>query len=273
MAAMREMLENLSPSGDANPMEAAQRNMRPPLRGRFYREAAVGAPETGGFPVLLDGRPVRSPGRNVLAAPSRSLAEALAAEWDAQETQIDPARMPLTRLANTIIDGVASARDAIRDEIAKYLASDLLFYRAAEPARLVALQAEHWDPILDWAHGALGARFILAEGVTFVAQPERALAAAEKAIPSDPWRLGALLSATTLTGSALLALAVAHGRLPAESAWEAANVDEDWNLAQWGRDELATQRRDFRWQEMQAAAKVLDELRAANSDQGSPVRG
>jgi chaperone required for assembly of F1-ATPase len=165
--------------------------------------------------------------------------------------------MPLTRLANAIIDGVAAAPQPVADEIAKYLASDLVFYRAGAPPGLVEGQARHWDPILDWARQALGADFKLGEGVISVAQPEAALAAARAAIPEEPWRLGAVHSITTLTGSALIALAMAHGALATDAAWEAAHVDEDWNVAQWGRDEMAMARRDFRFAEFQAAATVL----------------
>ncbi len=164
------------------------------------------------FAILLDGRPVKTPAGNALALPSRALAEAVAAEWDAQQERIDPAAMPLTRLANSIIDGVARAPAPVAEEVAKYLGSDLVCYRADTPEGLVAKQAQHWDPILDWAR-TLGARFVLGEGVMFVAQPDHAIAAARAAIPSDPWRLGAVSVITTLTGSALIALAVSQGRL------------------------------------------------------------
>jgi chaperone required for assembly of F1-ATPase len=241
-------------------MAAARRGMRPALRKRFYRDATVGAAEAGAFPVHLDGKPVRTPARRMLAAPAAPLAAAIAAEWQAQGDVVDPARMPLTRLANSIIDGLgddALARVAVADEISKYVGSDLLLYRAGEPAELVARQAEFWDPIIAWAREALGAQFMLSEGVVFVAQPERALTAARSAVPADPWRLGAVHSITTLTGSALIALAMLHGALSAEDAWAAAHVDEDWNMQQWGRDELALERRAFRREEMQAATTVL----------------
>jgi chaperone required for assembly of F1-ATPase len=256
MSDMREFLEEIESNQPLDPSEAARRAVRPQLRKRFYKEATVAEGE-GGFAVLLDGKGVRTPARRPLAAPTRALAQALADEWNAQTDLIDPAKMPLTRLANAIIDGVADAPAPVADEIAKYLGSDLLFYRAGEPAGLVAQQAKHWDPVLAWAQDALGARFMLAEGVMHVAQPERALAAARAAIPSDAWRLGAMQVVTALTGSALLALALAKGKLSAEEAWAAAHVDEDWQAQQWGEDPLARQRRDFRWSEMQAAAKVL----------------
>jgi chaperone required for assembly of F1-ATPase len=175
--------------------------------------------------------------------------------------------MPLTRLANSIIDGVAEAAEAVAAEAAKYLASDLLFYRAEHPDALVARQARAWDPLLAWASDALGARFVLGAGLVRVTQPEEALAAARAAIPRGggdikvAWRLGALHSITTLTGSALIALAVLRGRLSADAAWAGANVDEDWNLEAWGRDEETLARRAFRLAELRAAAQVLEALR------------
>jgi len=255
---MRELFEN--PSAD-NPTEAARRGVRPVLRRRFYAKATTG-PATDGHAVLLDGKPVRTPARRELKAPSLALAQAIAAEWQDQEDVIDPARMPLTRLANTIIDGVAAVPLPVVEEVGKYLTSDLVFYRAAAPAALAERQAHHWDPILAWARQALGADFRTAAGVVHVAQPDAALAAARAVIPVDPWRLGAVHTVTTLTGSALLALAIAAGALSADAAWEAAHVDEDWNMAQWGRDAMALQRRAFRFAEFKAAAAVLDALRA-----------
>jgi len=250
---MRELFENTPPD---DPIEATRRSMRTALPHRFYAMATTAA-EAGGYAVRLDDKPIRTPARRVLAAPTLALAEGIAAEWQAQQDVIDPAKMPLTRLANAVIDGVADAPKPVADEIAKYLASDLLFYRAAAPPGLVERQARHWDPILDWARNALGADFKLGEGVVYVAQPPAALAAARAAIPAEPWRLGAVNAITTLTGSALIALAMARGALAADAAWQAAHVDEDWNMAQWGRDEMAMARRDFRFAEFQAAASVL----------------
>lgn len=249
---MRELFK--SPA--ENPMEAARRGARPVLRRRFYENATV-SETPNGCAVQLDGKSVHTPARRLLAAPTMALAQALAAEWSAQTDVVDPAKMPLTRLANAIIDGVAQMPQPVADEIKKYLASDLLFYRAGAPQGLVERQARHWDPILQWAAEALGAKFYLGEGVVHVAQPEAALAAACAAVPDDPWRLGAAHVITTLTGSALIALAMARARLSAEAAWHAAHVDEDWNMEQWGRDEMAMQRRDFRHAEFQAAAAAL----------------
>jgi len=168
--------------------------------------------------------------------------------------------MPMTRLANTIIDGVAAAPDAVAGEIAKYLGSDLVCYRAATPQGLVARQSLHWDPILAWARAALGAGFATVHGIVHAVQPDDAVARARAAIPRDPWRLGAVHAVTTLTGSALIALALAKGDIAPDAAWAAAHVDEDWNMEFWGRDELGLQRRAYRLAEMTAAAQVLAEV-------------
>jgi chaperone required for assembly of F1-ATPase len=253
---MRDLFESIFPDEPLDPMAAARRGMRPQLRRRFYQRAEVEDAENE-FRLLLDGRPVKTPARRTLAAPTRALAQQLAAEWDAQHDVVDPAKMPLTRLANSIIDGVIDAPSAVALEVERYLACDLVFYRAGGPAGLVMLQAKAWDPVLAWAREAIDARFLLAEGIVFVTQPAQALAAASFAIPKHPWRLGAVHTITTLTGSALIAIALAHGALSVEAAWAAAHVDEDWNMQFWGRDELALEHRAARFSEMQAAAAVL----------------
>jgi chaperone required for assembly of F1-ATPase len=254
---MRDVFEDIFAAPPIDPTESARRGLRPALKRRFYKGVGV-VREAEGFAIALDGRPVRTPARHPLAAPTQALGEAIAAEWDVQAEVIDPARMPLTRLANTIIDGVAAAIPAVTDEIEKYLGSDLMYYRAETPAGLVARQAQHWDPVLAFARERLDARFVVTAGVRFVAQPAHAVAAARRAIPTDPWRLGAVHTIMTLTGSALIALAFTAGALTVEAAWAAAHVDEDWNLDRWGRDEPALERRAARLAEMQAAAKVLE---------------
>jgi chaperone required for assembly of F1-ATPase len=253
---MRDVFSDIFSQEPADPMESARRAMRPALRRRFYQATAV-AEGADGFALRLDGKVVRTPARHALAAPTRPLAEAIAAEWDAQAELIDPAKMPLTRLANTIIDGVVASAASVAAEVAKYLGSDLVLYRADAPEQLVRRQSRHWDPVVAWARDELGARLILAGGVVHVQQPDHALAAGAAAIPRDPWRLGAVHAVTTLTGSALIALGLAYGRLSTEQAWETAHVDEDWNMEQWGRDALALDRRSLRLAEMQAAATVL----------------
>jgi chaperone required for assembly of F1-ATPase len=258
---MRDLFDDIFSDQPLDPVETARRSLRPKLREKFFTQAAVGEAGEGGYPVLLDGKTVRTPGRRILAAPTKALAAAIAAEWQALETFIDPLKMPLTRLANSIIDGVAGAEAGVTDEVRNYLGADLVFYRATRPDGLVAKQSAHWDPLLAFAREALGARFVLAADIMHVTQPDHAIAAAAKAIPGEPWRLGALHVVTTLTGSALIALALTADAITVNAAWAAAHVDEDWNMDFWGRDELAMQRRVLRFTEMRAAATVLTALR------------
>jgi chaperone required for assembly of F1-ATPase len=171
--------------------------------------------------------------------------------------------MPATRLVNTAIDGVAADTQAVIEDILRYASSDLLCYRADGPEALVARQAEAWDPVIDWARAHLGARFILAEGIVHVTQPREAIGAIgiHLARRDEPLRLAALHLMTTLTGSALLALAVEEGELSAESAWAAAHVDETWNAEQWGEDSEAAARNRARWYDFSAAVRILATIR------------
>ena len=153
--------------------------------------------------------------------------------------------------------------EAVADDVAKYLGSDLLFYRAGHPEALVAREAALWDPVLFWAADTLGAHFILAEGIVHVRQPDSAIAAMRKAFPADPWSIAALHVVTTLTGSALLALALMHGVLDPDQVWAAAHVDEDWNIEQWGVDEEVAARRAARLVDFRAAAGILSIWRIA----------
>jgi chaperone required for assembly of F1-ATPase len=258
---MRDIFTEIFENQPLDPREAARRGARATLRKRFYSQAHVSEAADGGFPLLLDGKPVKTPARRPLAAPTAALAEKIAEEWNAQAALIDPAGMPLTRLANAVIDAVADMPDAVAEEVTKYLGSDLLCYRAAAPEGLVASQIRAWDPVLAWARAATGARFVLAQGVVHVAQPAEAVAAMGAKIPADPWRLGAVSTITTLTGSALLALALAEGALDADAVWAAAHVDEDWQRSQWGSDDTEIERRAYRYGEFGAAVTVLRHAR------------
>jgi chaperone required for assembly of F1-ATPase len=261
---MRELFDEVAGHSPLDPEEAVRRTMRRPQRKRFYAQAGV-AETPKGFGITLDGKPVRTPSRRLLVAPSREIAEAIAAEWDAQKEIIDPTTMPLTRLANSVIDAVANRIGAVANDIAKYFRSDMLFYRAGHPEALVALEAEHWDPVLFWAADTLGAHFILAEGIVHVRQPDQAVTAALAALPDDPWSIAALHVVTTITGSALLALALLRGALDEDQVWAAAHVDEDWNIAQWGVDEEVAARRLARLLDFRAAAAVLKALDSRRS--------
>ena len=231
--------------------------MRQPLAKRFYKAATAEA-RNGAFAVLLDGRPVRTPKKAFLQVATLPLAKAMAAEWARQETEINPARMPLTRLVNTAIDGVTGRAAEVAAEVVQYAGTDLLCYRAAGPAALVARQAKSWDPIIAWAEKWIGRRLILTEGVVHVTQPPTTLERfAEKLNGRNAFELSALHVMTTLTGSALLALAHAEGLLTVRATWTAAHIDEDYQIEKWGTDFEAEHRRATRWRDMEAAGQLL----------------
>ena len=258
---MRELFEEVAGQSPLDPGEAVRRASRTPQRKRFYKDVGV-AEADGGFTVTLDDKAIKTPSGKVVLVPRRAIADAIAEEWAAQGESIDPLTMPLTRFANSVVQSVVDRADAVADDVAKYLGSDLLFYRAGHPEILVAKEAAHWDPIVFWAAEALGAHFILAEGINHVRQPDAAIAAARAAFPGDPWSIAALHVVTTLTGSALLALALAHGvREPAE-IWTAAHVDEDFNTEQWGLDEEVASRRAARAVDFEAATRILAAMQA-----------
>jgi chaperone required for assembly of F1-ATPase len=261
---MRELFEEVAGKSPLDPEEAVRRAARAPRRKRFYGKAGL-AETPDGFAVTLDDKPIRTPSGRQLVVPVREIAEAIVAEWEAQKEFIDPLTMPMTRLANSVVDAVVDRVDAVAEDVAKYFQSDLLFYRAAHPEVLVAREAAHWDPALFWAADALGAHFILAEGIVHVRQPESAVAAARAALPTDPWSIAAVHVITTLTGSALLALALLRGVLDQDQVWAAAHVDEDWNGEKWGVDEEVAARRAARLVDFRAAASILKAL--------NPVRG
>ncbi|WP_448952923.1 ATP12 family chaperone protein [Labrys neptuniae] len=240
-----------------DPMRAAQKGLRPELPKRFYQEAGV-VERDGQHAVALDGRLARTPAKALLAFSSPTMAQAAVAEWNRQGSHIDPFSMPITRIANSAIDGVRQTRQAVIEEIAKYGGSDLLCYRADQPEELVRRQNEAWDPVLAWAADRLGVRLEATQGILHKPQSPQALAAIAEAVAGhDEFGLASLHVVTTLTGSVVLALAVARGQLEPEAAWAAAHVDEDYQAQLWGEDEEAQQRRAWRWREMEAASRLL----------------
>jgi chaperone required for assembly of F1-ATPase len=257
---MRELFDEVAGQSPLDPQEAVRQASRAPLRKRFYKEVGVDEAE-GGFAITLDGRPIRTPSGRHVVIPSRAIADAVAAEWAGQAETLDPMTMPLTRLANSVVEGVVDRVADVSDDLARYFQSDLVFYRAGHPEALVAREAEHWDPVLFWAAESLGAHFILSEGIMHVRQPDEAIQAARGAVPTDPWSVAALHVITTLTGSALLGLALVHGVRDADQIWAAAHVDEDWNADQWGVDEEAAARRAARLKDFSAAVAVLEAVR------------
>jgi chaperone required for assembly of F1-ATPase len=227
------------------------------LPKRFYKSVSIEKEGTG-FALRLDGKPVRTPAKAQLLLPTRALAEAVAEEWRGQGERIDPTSMPLTKLANSAIDGVARREEAVIDDILAYAGADLLCYRAKGPGGLVEAQRKQWNSVLAWAKSTLGAPLVLAEGIVHVAQPQAALDRLREALVGrDAFALAALHVMTALSGSALLALAVALGRMTPEEAWEAAHVDEDWQIGQWGEDAEAKARRTARRRDFAAAARTL----------------
>ena len=261
----RDLRHDLAPTPNEpiDPVAMARRDLDKALPRRFYRNVTV-AERAGGFGPVLDGKPVLTPAKAPLVVPTRALAQAMADEWAEQGAIVRPGTMPLTRLANSALDGVARTMAETAAEIYKFAESDLVCYRAGDPATLVKAQAEAWDPVLAFAGDALGARLVTTQGILFVAQPEPALAAVREAVekivagPAAALRLAALSVMTSLTGSVLIALAVARGAMDVEAAWAAANVDEDYQMRHWGVDADALARRERRHREMVAAATLYN---------------
>lgn len=244
-----------------DPTRRAQIQMHKPLPKRFYTDVSI-AEGAEGFAIQLDGRSVKTPARHTLAVPTAKLAEIIRAEWATRGEVIDPGTMPVTRLVNTAIDGIAGNTQAVFDDILRYSGSDMLCYRADQPEQLVARQAERWDPVLDWAAQSHGARFILVEGVMPQEQPAEAALALSGVLSkyNSHLELAALHTVTTLTGSALLAIAYAEGFLTADEAWALAHLDEDWTNEHWGVDLEAEARRAKRRIELQSAVAVFEAL-------------
>ncbi len=229
---------------------------------RFYKKAAATPDGNGRWGVALDGRPVRTPSGAALAVPTEALGNAVAGEWDAQGDKIDPLSMPLVKFANTAIDRVTPQRDYVIEEIARFAASDLVCYRAAHPQPLVDRQCETWQPLVGWAADTIGARLHVIEGVTFIEQDAAALAAVRAAVAAhDDYALAALHALTTASGSVVIGLAVAHGRLDPDAAVAAAQLDELYQAELWGVDREADHRRKAAAAEMAAAIGFLKLLR------------
>lgn len=206
---------------------------------RFWKTATATQIDDG-FTVLLDARPVRTPAKATLQVPTLAMAEAIAAEWDAQSEVLDPMTMPVTRGANAAIDKVRTQRHEVIELLAEYGDSDLLCYRAAGPETLIKRQAEGWNPVLDWAAKALDAPLAVGEGVMHVAQTPASLENLQKEVAAfDDFALAAAHDLISISGSLVLALAVTKGALAAEDAWLLSRIDEHWQIEQWGEDDLA----------------------------------
>jgi chaperone required for assembly of F1-ATPase len=230
---------------------------------RAYREARVAAAE-GGWRILLDERTLQTPARASLLLPTRGLAEAVAAEWAAQKETIVPASMPLMRLAATAIDRVGPRREEVIDEVAGYAETDLVCYRAEHPADLVARQHAVWQPLVDWATLHFDAPLLVATGVLPRRQPSKVLTAIRQAVAArDTLPLTGLHAATTTSGSVVVGLALAEGRLDVEGAWQAAQLDETYQIEQWGEDPEAAARRAELRRDLEAIDRFLTLLSPA----------
>ncbi len=230
-----------------------------PLPKKFYKLAEVTA-ELG---IALDGRIVKTPLKAKLMLPCLPLANAISAEWNAQVDVINPATMPLTKLANTAIDRAGAERAFVAGQVVEFAGSDMVCYRAEAPDKLVALQSDAWDPVVAWASTAIGAKFRMVRGVMHSAQTAATLAAvvAHVATLSD-FQLTVAHNLTTLTGSALLGLMLTAKAISPEKGWVAAHVEEDFQIATWGQDDEAQVRRAFRRIDYDGSLQFLNLLNA-----------
>ena len=253
---MREILDEAmgqAEDGDDKGQQGARRNMP----RRFYSEAVAKAVD-GGFAVMLDGRPTRTPGRKPAIVASQALAEAMAAEWAAQGEFIEAATMPVVRLVNSALEGLETGSQLLIDEIVKYAGNDLLLYRAESPRELAAEQERIWDAALVGIAHHLSVSFQPTVGIIHQPQPEATLRRIRMALEGlDGLRLAALVSITGLTGSGLLAVGLLLGLFEPQFAWDAAHLDEDYQARVWGEDAEAIERREGRRAEFDAALIVL----------------
>ncbi len=226
-----------------------------PMPKRFYKSVSV----TDKLEIALDGRIVKTPLKVPLVLPSRALADAVAAEWNAQTEFIHLGSMPLTKLANTAIDRATTERANITAEILEFAGSDMVCYRADKPESLVALQVMHWDPVVIWAHDTFNAKITTVDSINHVAQSFEALGAIRSHVDGlCGFTFAAVHNLTTLSGSALIALMLAAGGILSDDAWKAANVDEDWQVATWGKDDEAEVRRAGRLREFSACVNFIN---------------
>ena len=231
---------------------------------RFWTKAEA-IRDTSGYAITLDGRPVKTPAKSHLVVPTQALAQAIAAEWDAQDGVIDPGSMPFTRSANAAIDKVTPQREAVADMIAAYGDADLLCYRATRPDALVARQSEHWDPVLAWARETLGAELVPVAGVMHSPQSPVALnALTQRTHALDPFELAGFHDLVSLSGSLVLGFATAMDHLLADHAWTLSRLDELWQIENWGDDAEAEQAAEIKKTAFLHAKSFIDAARSPN---------
>lgn len=229
------------------------------LPRRFYKAVEVSDNNS----ILLDGKPIKTPLKASLQLPTKALGQAIAAEWQAQKDVIDPETMPLTKLANTAIDRATAEHQIIVDEITQYAGSDMVCYFAEGPRELISRQQQHWQRVHDWAAATLNAKFRKAAGISHIAQTAETLEAVRSHLAKlDGWQLTAVYVLTTLTGSALLSMSLQASAIAPESAWQAAHVDEDYQIEHWGDDDEAVRRRAGRKREYDGLIRFFELLKA-----------
>ena len=226
---------------------------------RFYKEVDV-IGESEGVAVTLDGRAVRTPAKAKLALPTEALARAIAAEWSGQGAEVQPAAMPLMQLACTALDTVAANRDRVVGDVASYGEHELLCYWTADQPELAARQQAQWQPLLDWAALTLDAPLTVTKGVAPVVQPPQAMSALAAAVTGDDFELMALAAAVQAAGSLVIGLALCRGEIDAAAAFEAAQLEESYQIELWGEDREALERREAIRAELVAARRFLDLL-------------
>lgn len=225
---------------------------------RFWSDVTV-VEKDGGFTILLDERQVKTPAKTSLVVPTHALAELIAQEWAAQEGEVNPETMPMTRSANAALDKVTAQFDEVAALLAAYGESDLLCYRATAPEELIARQAAAWDPLLEWAQTDLGARLKSGHGVMYIDQDSASIAVLNKIVFAfTPFELTAFHDLVSMSGSLVLALAITQGHLTVADAWETSRVDENWQIEQWGEDDEAQEVADAKRQSFVHAFRFFE---------------
>ncbi|SDR38943.1 ATP12 family protein [Pseudovibrio sp. Tun.PSC04-5.I4] len=257
---MRDVFEQIAEDiarGPVDAVQAARAHSKQNLPKRFYERVSVELKDDV-YAVLLDGSSIKTPARNTLVFKDETIAEGVAAEWELQEEEIDPATMPLTRIAHSAIDSVEDKFGDVADEITRYAGNDHLCYRAEAPAELVERQKNQWDPVIEWAENLFGGSFELAKGIIHVAQDAAITRAYREQLNKyDALQLAGIHTVTSISGSALLALGLAEKAFDADIVWSAAHVDEDWNIELWGQDDEAARIRRFKHEEFMASVLIL----------------
>ncbi|WP_455481519.1 ATP12 family chaperone protein [Bartonella sp. B35(2025)] len=256
---MREILDRFDMTlNKNNSIHKVQKFSCQPLPKRFYKEVKIRCEESG-FSILLDECPVKTPARHHFLVPTEIFAKLVVQEFESQKEVIDPVKMPITRLVNTVLDGVAGNMQVIFEDLLRFVTCDMIFYRAKAPKELVQRQCEQWDPLLNWVEEELGSHFNLTEGLMYVEQPREAIQAVSNYLRrvESPYMLAALHTITTLTGSTIIALAIAAGRIDSDHAWDIAHLDENWTMEQWKTDEETMARRAYKKIEFTAAVTII----------------